>query len=49
MNRHELESAIPNLILSGAASEWILENIWKSVGGKRNLVLDVLRDYGSNQ
>jgi len=44
MNRHELETAIPNLILSGSESEWTLQKIWENVKGKRNLVLDVLRD-----
>jgi len=44
MNRRELETAIPNLILSGSESEWTLQKIWENVRGKRNLVLDVLRD-----
>lgn len=42
MNRRELETAIPNLILSGTQSEWTLQKIWENIHGKRNLVLDVL-------
>jgi len=44
MHRHELETAIPNLILSGSQSEWTLQKIWENLRGKRNLVLDVLKD-----
>jgi len=43
MNRHQLETEIPNLILSGNQSEWTLQKIWEELGGKRNLILDVLR------
>jgi len=44
MNRRELETVIPNLILSGSQSEWTLQKIWENLRGKRNLVLDVLKD-----
>jgi len=49
MNRRELESAIPNLILSGSQSEWTFQKIWENVGGKRNLVLEVLHDLSKKR
>jgi len=49
MNRRQLETAIPNLILSGSQSEWTLQKIWEILGGKRNLILEVLRNLSDEE